>query len=71
MAGIDKIYGTATQWVESHSVIQENHVMHALEFWWTHLTWSQAALVVAIAVVVYCAAFLTATARFPWNEPRR
>ena len=44
--------------------------MHALEFWWTHLTWSQAALVVAIAVVVYCAAFLTATARFPWNEPK-
>ena len=38
MAGIDKIYGTATQWDE--------------------------------LVVVYCAAFLTATARFPWNEPK-
>ena len=71
MAGIDKIYGTATQWVESHTAIQENHAMHALEFWWTHLTWSQAGLVVAVVAVVASTAFLTATARFPWNEPRR
>ena len=45
--------------------------MHAFSVWWTHLTWSQSALVVAVAVVVYCAAFLAATARFSWNEPRR
>ena len=45
--------------------------MHALEFWWTHLTWSQAGLVVAVVAVVASTAFLTATARFPWNEPRR
>ena len=44
--------------------------MHAFSVWWTYLTWSQAALVVAIAAVVLSAAFLAATARFPWNEPR-
>jgi hypothetical protein len=38
--------------------------------WFASLTWSQAALVVAVAVVVFSAAFIAATARFPWNEPR-
>ena len=44
--------------------------MHAFSLWWASLTWSQAALVVAVAIVVFSAAFLAATARFPWNEPR-
>ncbi len=45
--------------------------MHAFSVWWASLTWSQAMLVVAVVMVIASAAFLAATARFPWNEPRR
>ena len=44
--------------------------MHAFSLWWAALSWSQSALVVAIVVVVVSAAFIAATTRFPWNEPR-
>ena len=44
--------------------------MHAFSLWWAALSWSQSALIVAIVVVVVSAAFIAATAFFPWNEPR-
>ena len=44
--------------------------MHAFSLWWASLSWSQAALVVAVVATVLSAAFLAASARFPWNEPR-
>ena len=44
--------------------------MHAFSLWWASLTWSQAALALAVVVTVSSAGFLAATQRFPWNEPR-
>ena len=44
--------------------------MHAFSLWWASLSWSQAALVVAVVATVLSAGFLAATAYFPWNEPK-